>query len=86
MDNDELKKIPAEYQPISMWGYFGYQILFALPIVGFIMLLVFSFGGTKNHNVKNFARSYFCYFIIMVIIIAIVISVLTTRGIITSIN
>ena len=86
MENDELKKIPAEYQPISMWGYFGYQILFALPIVGFIMLLVFSFGGTKNHNVKNFARSYFCYLIIMVIIIAIVISVLVANGIITYIK
>ena len=51
--------LPEEYRPISMWGYFGYQILFAIPCVGLIMLLVFSFGGTKNKNLKNFARSYF---------------------------
>ncbi len=77
MDKDQeiIEKIPSEYKPISMWGYFGYQILFALPLIGFIFLLVFSFGGTSNKNLKNFARSYFCYLIIMIIIIAILISV-----------
>lgn len=63
--------IPEEYKPISMWGYFGYQLLFSIPCVGFILLLVFSFGGTKNVNLKNFARSYFCYMIIALIIFAI---------------
>ena len=56
--------IPEEYKPISMWGYFGYELLFSIPCVGFILLLVFSFGGTKNVNLRNFARSYFCYMII----------------------
>ena len=63
--------VPAEYQPISMWGYFGYSILFSIPVVGFILICVFSFGGTKNVNKKNFARSYFCGFIIALIICAI---------------
>ena len=67
--------IPEEYRPISMWGYFGYQILFAIPCVGLIMLLVFSFGGTKNKNLKNFARSYFCMLIIGVILVAIVMAI-----------
>ena len=58
MDNTNL---PEEYRPISMWGYFGYQILFSIPCVGFIALLIFAFGGTKNVNLKNFARSYFCF-------------------------
>ena len=55
--------IPEEYKPISMWGYFGYQLLFAIPCVGFIVLLVFAFGGTNNINLRNFARSYFCFII-----------------------
>ena len=63
--------IPEEYKPISMWGYFGYELLFAIPLVGFIVLLVFAFGGTRNKNLKNFARSYFCALIVAVIIIAI---------------
>ena len=62
------KNIPYEYEPISMWGYFGYEILFSIPIIGFIMLLIYAFGGTKNINLRNFARSYFCLFIIGVVI------------------
>ena len=61
---------PEEYRPISMWGYFGYEILFSIPVVGFILLIVFAITA-KNQNVKNFARSYFCFLILAVIIIAI---------------
>lgn len=53
--------------PITMWGYFGYELLFSIPVVGFILLLVFSFGGTRNQNLKNFARSYFCLAIVLVV-------------------
>lgn len=66
MDNTNL---PEEYRPISMWGYFGYQILFSIPCVWFIALLIFAFGGTKNVNLKNFARSYFCFTIILVVLV-----------------
>ena len=42
--------IPEKYKPISAWGYFGYNILFAIPILGFIILLVFALGGTSNKS------------------------------------
>lgn len=67
--------IPEEYKPISMWGYLGYQALFSLPLIGLILVLVFSFGGTRNQNLKNFARSYFCFIIIAFVIIAIAVAV-----------
>lgn len=70
-DNFNYNNIPEEYRPISMWGYFGYQLLFSIPCVGFILLLIFSFGGTKNVNLRNFARSYFCFIIVMVILVII---------------
>lgn len=63
--------IPDQYKPIGMWGYFGYQILFSIPIVGFIFLIVFSLSSS-NINRRNFARSYFCIIIIALIILAIV--------------
>lgn len=63
--------IPEEYQPISMWGYFGYSILFAIPIVGLILLIVFSLGGTGNINLRNYARSYFCLLIIVGILLGV---------------
>ena len=74
MAND-YNNLHPEYRPISMWGYFGYEILFSIPIVGFILLLVFSFGGTKNVNLRNFARSYFCL-LILVVIFAIVVAII----------
>ncbi len=57
-----------DYTPISMWGYFGYQVLFAIPVIGFICLLIFAFGGTKNINLRNFARSFFCVTILALIL------------------
>lgn len=68
---DLPNNIPEEYRPISMWGYFGYELLFSIPCVGFILLIVFSVGGTKNVNLRNFARSYFCFLVIMVVLVLI---------------
>ena len=62
-----------DYTPITMWGYFGYQILFAIPIVGFICVLIFAFSA-HNINLRNFARSYFCFLIIVLVILGIVIA------------
>ena len=62
-----------DYTPITMWGYFGYEILFAIPIVGFICLLIFSFSA-NNINLRNFARSYFCFLIIVLVILGILIA------------
>lgn len=67
-----VQNIPGEYKPISMWGYFGYEILFMIPFIGWIILLIFALGGHSNINVKNFARSYFCLLIIVVILFIII--------------
>ncbi len=80
MSND-YNNLPDEYRPISMWGYFGYELLFSIPFVGLILLLVFSFGGTRNVNLRNFARSYFCFLILMAILITILsVIVIATIG------
>lgn len=63
-------KIPPEYQPISMWGYFGYGILFTLPIIGWIFLIIFALTA-NNINLRNFARSQFCILIIWLVILLI---------------
>ncbi len=64
---------PEEYRPISMWGYFGYQILFGIPVVGLICLIIFSITA-KNQNLKNFARSYFCVLILVIILFVIMLA------------
>ena len=65
MENENIvnSPIPSKYKPISAWGYVGYQLLFSIPLIGFIFVLVFALGGTNNENLKNYSRSYFCWWI-----------------------
>ena len=86
MANNTPDNIPEEYRPISMWGYFGYQLLFSIPCVGFILLIIFSVGGTKNINLRNFARSYFCYIIIMAIIVLLILVATGALGALTAMS
>ena len=78
--------ISNEYKPITMWGYFGYQILFSIPIIWLILIIIFSFGGPSNINLKNFARSYFCKWIIISIILLILFIMFMIFGTITYTN
>ena len=72
--------VPSECKPISMWGYFGYELLFGIPVIGFIILLVFAFGGSGNINVKNFARSKFCYVILLFVIFVVLAAIGMATG------
>ena len=51
-----------ETKPISPLGYIGYEILFAIPLVGLIITIT-----QKNINVKNFARAQLCMILIVFI-------------------
>ena len=77
--------VPKEYEPISMWGYFGYEILFSIPIVGFICLIVFALGA-KNVNKKNFARSYFCYTIIVCVVAIVIFAIMMATGAVSALS
>lgn len=67
--NGQPKHVPAAYQPIGMWGYFGYDILFMIPIIGWIFNIVFALGGTGNVNLKYYARSKFCLTVLSLIVV-----------------
>lgn len=70
------EQLPAEYKPLGAWAYFGYALLFAIPLVGFILLLVFSLSGTGNVNLRNYARSYFCGLLVVLILCAFVVGMM----------
>lgn len=61
------QQIPPEYRPLSPWAYFGYTLLFSIPVVGFVFLIVFS-CSRANLNRRNFARSYWCMLLLVAII------------------
>jgi hypothetical protein len=75
MDN---YNIPREYKPISAWGYFGYNLLFSIPIVGFICLIIFSLDSS-NINRRSYARSFFIIYLLIAIVF--LISILFFGGI-----
>ncbi|MBQ2603314.1 MAG: zinc ribbon domain-containing protein [Oscillospiraceae bacterium] len=79
--------LPAQYKPLSPWAYFGLSLLFAVPIVGLVFLIVFSFNN-NNINRRNFARSFFCMLLIAAIIfvIVLVISLILGNSILDSIR
>ena len=60
--------VQDEYKPISPWGYIGYNILFALPIVCWVFLFMFAFGKEQNINLRNYARSILLVYLIAIII------------------
>ena len=57
-----------DYNPIGMWGYFFYTILLNIPIIGWIFIILFSVGITKNINLRNYARSWLCGYIIILVL------------------
>ena len=71
---------------ITPWGYFWLQILFNTPVIGFIFLVVFALGGTPNINKRNFARSYFCIYVVIIIVLAIMFALGGLDNIIEAIN
>ena len=44
-------------EPLGVGSYIGMFFLSVIPIAGFIMLLVWAFGGSVNLNKKNYARA-----------------------------
>lgn len=67
MENNE-NNIPSTYKPLSPWAYFGYNILFTIPLVGFICAIIFAFDNS-NINRRNYARSFFCGLALLVIFV-----------------
>ena len=72
----------AAPQPVKLlgpWAYFGLQLLFSIPLVGFILLIVFSLDNS-NLNRRNFARSYWCSLIVGLVLALLVVILLVVTG------
>ena len=68
---------------ITSWGYVRRAILYAIPVLGWLVWLCNALFA-KNTNTKNFARSYFCWVVLMVVIAVIafaVVGLLSLAGI-----
>lgn len=59
-----------QYRLLSPWAYVGYGILFTLPVIGWILAIVFALNDDKL-NRRNFARGYWCGMLVAVIVVVI---------------
>lgn len=78
-DSDTFFRYHPEYRPLSPWAYFGYTLLYTIPIIGFIFLIIHSVSD-DNLIRRNFARSYWCVLLVALIISAISGVIIGTMG------
>ena len=62
--------IPEEYRPLSAWAYFGYNLLYSIPVVGWIFMVIFALDGS-NINRRNFTRSFFIVYLVAAVVITV---------------
>ena len=67
MPKQKTNNLPEEYRPLSPWAYFGYHILYNIPIVGWIFAIIFALDNS-NINRRNFTRSFFIVYLVIAIL------------------
>ncbi len=55
------------YKPLKAWEYFGYTLLYSIPVIGIILLIVNSIND-DNINKRNHARSFWLIYIFNAVI------------------
>ena len=73
---------PADQNPevVSTAAFFFLDLLFALPVIGFICVLLFSFIPSINPNLRHFARSRLIWVLIAFVIGLIAVIALIAAG------
>jgi hypothetical protein len=61
-------QLPERFRPLSPWSYFGYSILYSIPILGWVFLILNAVSA-ENVNKRNFARSYFVIWAIVLVVV-----------------
>ena len=71
---DELNEEKLyHYKPLGAWAYFGYSLLYSIPIIGLIFMIIHA-TSNANINRRNHARS-FIILLLIGIVLAFIISV-----------
>ena len=77
---DQAPPRGSRYAVMSTGSYFGTILLFALPVIGWILCIIFACGGTKNLNKRNLARANLIFFLIALILSVILFFVFRALG------
>lgn len=60
---------------VGSWGFVGAILLLNLPVVGFVLSIVWAAGAVSNKNLRNLARAYL---LLLLLFLAVVLSLLLT--------
>ena len=58
----------TKYEPITTGGFIGIMLLLCIPILGFILLIVWACGGCRKISKRSFARATLILTVIMTVI------------------
>ena len=62
------EELPEELKVVPALHFFLYQVVFAIPLVGLIVVIIMSFGATKN--IRNFARAQLIAIVVGIVLTA----------------
>lgn len=68
-----------KFKPISPLGYVGYDLLYAIPVLGLILLIVFAITA-KNKNVKNYALGHILSVVIGIVLLTVLSAIALAAG------
>ena len=78
MENYEINQQAATQsktpkETVSFWSYLGMILLFSIPVIGWIVCIVFMFAP-KNKSKKNYARAAMTWMVLQLISLVLVLS------------
>ncbi len=77
--------IPEQYKLMGPWSYFWLNILFSIPVVGFIFLIIFTFSK-GNLNRRNYARTFWCTWLVAAIISIVILLIYVILAVIMGVS
>jgi hypothetical protein len=63
----EIRRLPRKYRPMTAWGYIWRNLLYSLPVLGWIFLIVHA-TSDKNIARRSYARSFLLLYLILIIV------------------
>lgn len=68
---DQMNFQPKQYTPMTLGDWLITLLIQAIPLVGFIMLFVWAFGGDAHPSKKTWAQASLIFALIMVVLVII---------------
>ncbi len=79
MSQNYPSDLAYEYKPMGAWAYFGYSLLYVIPIVGLVFAILNAKSGTNLHK-QNHARAFLITLVIGIIISSILMGLFYLSG------